>query len=180
MNTLVARVRGERKRADRGQTRTRPTPVPRPAATRVPAKAPAASNAHVRKSMQGNKRANTKPELIVRKMLRELGYPGYRLQWGKLPGRPDIVFPGRKLALFVNGCFWHRCVVCNPPSIKTHSEYWEAKFRRNVERDAENQAALKALGWHVEVIWEHELKKSNQEATRERLRRIMESTDAAE
>lgn len=135
--------------------------------------APAATNAHVRKSMQGNKRANTKPELIVRKMLRELGYPGYRLQWNKVPGHPDIVFPGRKLAILVNGCFWHRCPVCNPPDIKTHSAYWEAKFRRNVERDAQNQAALEQLGWTVVVIWEHELKKKNLEATRERLRTLM-------
>ena len=149
---------------------------PLPQKTHVPRNAPAASNAHVRKSMQGNKRANTKPELIVRKMLRELGYPGYRLQWKKLPGHPDIVYPGRKLALFVNGCFWHRCAVCNPPTIKTHSEYWEAKFRRNVERDAQNYAAIKELGWRVEVIWEHELKKQNLDATRKRLARILEET----
>ena len=140
-------------------------------------KAPAASNENVRKSMQGNKRANTKPELLVRRMLRDLGYPGYRLQWNKVPGRPDIVFPGRKLAIFVNGCFWHRCPVCNPPGVKTHTEYWEAKFRRNVERDARNQEALKHMGWTVEVIWEHELKKKALPEAKDRLRQIMRATE---
>lgn len=164
--------------AGRRGRRLRPRAAGRRTARKAAAvKAPAATNAHVRKSMQGNKRANTKPELIVRKMLRELGYPGYRLDWGKLPGHPDIVYPARKLAILVNGCFWHRCPTCNPPDIKTHSEYWEAKFRRNVERDAENQEALERLGWTVVVIWEHELKKKNLEATRKRLQVIMETHD---
>lgn len=57
--------------------------------------------------MVANKRVNTKPELIVRKMLREMGWPGYRCDWKKCAGHPDIAYPGRKLALFINGCFWH-------------------------------------------------------------------------
>ncbi len=67
--------------------------------------------------MKGNKRANTKPELLVRQRLRAAGLTGYRLEW-KVPGKPDIAFPGRKIAIFVNGCFWHRCPKCNPSQPK--------------------------------------------------------------
>ena len=96
----MARVRGDARGTERGAgAHADPHPCRSRRRPASPAKAPAASNAHVRKSMQGNTRATPKPELIVRKLLRELGYPGYRLQWGKLPGRPDIVFPGRKLGL---------------------------------------------------------------------------------
>ncbi|NLG11059.1 MAG: very short patch repair endonuclease [Coriobacteriaceae bacterium] len=109
------------------------------------------------KSMQGNKRRDTKPELILRKMLRDAGYPGYRLQW-KVPGRPDIAYPGRKIAVFINGCFWHRCPKCNLPIPKSNQEFWKAKFRRNVERDRKNTNELEALGWKVFVIWECELR----------------------
>jgi len=110
------------------------------------------------KSMQGNKRRDTKPELKLRKMLREAGFPGYRLQWKKVPGRPDIAYPGRKIAIFVNGCFWHRCPKCNLSTPKSNQEFWEAKFRRNVERDHRKIDELEALGWKVFVIWECELK----------------------
>ena len=94
--------------------------------------------AAIKKSMKGNKRANTKPELLVRQRLRAAGLTGYRLEW-KVPGKPDIAFPGRKIAIFVNGCFWHRCPKCNPSQPKRNVEFWEAKFRRNIERD---QAAI--------------------------------------
>lgn len=118
----------------------------------------------VTKSMKANKRANTKPELLVRKKLREAGLVGYRLQW-KVPGRPDIAWPGKKVALFVNGCFWHRCPKCQLPLPKENRDYWVVKFERNQERDAENLAKLQEMGWKVHVIWECELKKKVIEAT---------------
>ena len=65
-------------------------------------------SAATHKSMQGNKRRDTKPEVLVRRMLREMGFPGYRCDWGKAPGRPDVAFVGRKLAIEIRGCFWHR------------------------------------------------------------------------
>ena len=68
--------------------------------------------------MQANKSKNTKPELLVRARLREAGYTGYRLHWKKAPGKPDICFPGRRVAIFVNGCFWHRCPHCALPLLK--------------------------------------------------------------
>ena len=132
-----------------------------------------------RKSMQGNKRANTKPELLVRQRLREAGLTGYRLQWKKAPGRPDIAFPGRKIAIFVNGCFWHRCPHCNPSMPKRNTDFWIAKFKRNVERDQAAIAELENLGWTAITIWECELKKKNIDQTMERvITQIREATKA--
>ncbi len=131
-------------------------------------RAPAASSEAVRKSMQGNKRSNTKPELLMRARLREAGLSGYRLQW-KVPGHPDIAWPKKKVALFVHGCFWHRCPHCQPSSPKSHVEYWAVKFERNVARDERDRAALEAAGWRVHVVWECQLKKKQIDATMERL-----------
>ena len=63
------------------------------------------------KVMKANKSKDTKPEMILRKALREAGFPGYRLHWKKAPGHPDIAYPGRKVAIFVNGCFWHSVLI---------------------------------------------------------------------
>ena len=121
---------------------------------------PAAKTPAVRKSMQGNKGKDTRPELVVRKLLREAGYPGYRLQWKKAPGRPDIAYPGRKIAIFVNGCFWHRCPKCKLPVPKTNPEYWVEKFKRNVERDQRKVEELEKAGWKVIIVWECEIKEA--------------------
>ena len=121
-------------------------------------RSPVPLNEHTVKSMRGNVRKDTKPEMELRRLLREAGYTGYRLQW-KVPGRPDICYPGRKVAIFVNGCFWHRCPICNLPMPKNNREFWEAKFSGNVERDRRNIGLLEADGWHVIVVWECEIKK---------------------
>ena len=94
--------------------------------------APPATNENVAKSMRSNKGKGTKPELIVRKMLRNLGYPGYRLNWKKAPGHPDVAYPRRKIAIFVNGCFWHHCPRCDLPMPKSHQDYWIPKIEKNV------------------------------------------------
>lgn len=125
--------------------------------------------AAVRKSMQGNKRRDTKPELLVRQRLRAAGLTGYRLDWAKAPGRPDIAFPGRKIAIFVNGCYWHRCPHCNPSMPSKNVEFWEAKFRRNAERDKRALAELEELGWCAITIWECELKRDRIDETMERV-----------
>ena len=109
------------------------------------------------KSMRSNKRKDTSPELSVRKALRDAGYPGYRLQW-KVPGRPDICYPGRKVAVFVNGCFWHRCPFCNLPIPKHNSDFWRDKFEKNVARDKKNIGILEDQGWTVVVLWECQIK----------------------
>lgn len=131
------------------------------------------------KVMKANKRRDTKPELLVRRMLRELGHPGYRLDWKKAPGHPDIAYPGRKIAIFINGCFWHHCPTCNFALPKKNRAFWEAKFARNIERDKRVQAELEDLGWKVIVIWEHDLTKQNLDATRQRLAHELEGSECA-
>lgn len=134
---------------------------------------PAASSPAVRKSMQGNKCKDTKPELLVRQHLRKAGLTGYRLQW-KAPGRPDIAWPGKKVCIQVMGCFWHRHEGCKyATSPKSHTEYWVVKFDRNVERDKENEEALKEAGWKVHLIWECQLKKNAIEQTMSKLLPIL-------
>lgn len=99
---------------------------------------------------------NTKPELIIRKALWSAGLR-YRLR-SKLPGRPDLVFPGKKVAVFVDGCFWHQC----PEHFqwpKTRPDFWKQKISGTVMRDIEINGQLKKMGWTVIRIWEHELSK---------------------
>lgn len=119
---------------------------------------PPPTSAAVSKSMKGNKAKNTAPEVELRRLLRAAGYPGYRLHWNKVPGRPDIAFPGQKLAIFVNGCYWHRCPHCQPAVPKSNAEFWARKFELNVERDARKKRELEAAGWTVVMVWECRLK----------------------
>ncbi|QLQ20182.1 MAG: DNA mismatch endonuclease Vsr [Exiguobacterium profundum] len=102
----------------------------------------------------------TGPELLVRKLCHALGYR-FRLHRKDLPGKPDLVFPGRKAVIFVHGCFWHQhpsetCPKKNSP--KSNLAYWEPKLTRNVQRDGVNQAALVENGWSVLIIWECQTK----------------------
>lgn len=115
---------------------------------------PEPSSPAVSRSMKGNRGKDTQPELKLRRLLREAGYPGYRLHWKGAPGRPDIAYPGRKVAIFVNGCFWHRCPHCNPSTPKSHTDYWDKKFELNRERDRRKTAELERAGWRVVVVWE--------------------------
>ncbi|MCR5582365.1 MAG: very short patch repair endonuclease [Eggerthellaceae bacterium] len=120
--------------------------------------------------MVANKRVNTKPELLVRRMLREMGWSGYRCDWKKCVGHPDIAYPGRKIAIFVHGCFWHHHEGCKHATTpKSNLDYWNAKFTRNRERDERVRAQLEEEGWHVVVIWECELKKDKLEETKQAL-----------
>lgn len=116
---------------------------------------------------------NTKPEITVRRMVHAAGYR-FRLHRKDLPGKPDLVFPGRRAVIFVHGCFWHghpdpTCREAVPP--KSRLEYWGPKLTRNKERDAANVAALKATGWRVLTLWECEIK--NREAVALRLREFL-------
>ena len=99
---------------------------------------------------------NTAPEIAVRRVLHAFG-ARFRLHRRDLPGTPDIVLPGRRLALLVHGCFWHRHKGCRFAYMpKTRIEFWRAKFARNVSRDREVERALGSLGWRVAIIWECE------------------------
>ena len=119
--------------------------------------------------MRRVKGRGTGPELAVRKLIWSLG-GRYRLNRADLPGKPDIVLPGRRLAVFVHGCFWHGHDCARGARVpKTNREYWTAKVSRNRERDTAARAALEAAGWRVEVVWECALK------DRETLARRVES-----
>lgn len=101
---------------------------------------------------------NTTPELIIRRLVRALGLR-YRLHAKDLAGRPDLVFPRLKKAIFVNGCFWHghNCSAAHLP--KTNVEYWIQKQSRNARRDKRNVRSLRAAGWSVLVVWECTVKR---------------------
>ena len=122
-------------------------------------KPPRAKNNNVSKVMRSNKAENTRPELTVRKALRANGLRGYRLHPKKVPGRPDICFIGKKVAIFVNGCFWHRCPHCRLPLPKTNREFWRNKFLRNIERDRLKEKRLTDDGWTVLTFWECQIKR---------------------
>jgi DNA mismatch endonuclease (patch repair protein) len=100
---------------------------------------------------------DTKPELLVRRLVYGMGYR-YRLHAEALPGKPDLVFRQRKCAIFVHGCFWHRhrgCALCRLP--KSRLNFWKPKLEGNRKRDLRNQRKLRRDGWRILVIWECEL-----------------------
>lgn len=115
-----------------------------------------ASSAAVRKTMQGNRRRDTVPEIQIRRLLHASGLR-YRVDW-PLPfdrrRRADIVFIRRKVVVFIDGCFWHRCPLHYVPP-KTNSEFWERKTAGNAARDLETTGLLAAAGWTVLRFWEH-------------------------
>lgn len=109
-----------------------------------------------RRIMSAVRGRDTKPEMIVRRLLHSMNYR-YRLQRKDLPGSPDIVFGKKRKAIFVHGCFWHRHPGCSKAtSPKTRSEFWTEKFDRNVERDRQAERRLAEMGWQSLVVWECE------------------------
>lgn len=101
---------------------------------------------------------DTQPELAVRRICRNLGFTGYRVHRKDIIGKPDLAWFGKKLAVFVHGCFWHGhdCAEgLRKP--KTNRNYWLPKLKRNHQRDIEHVAALRATGWRVLTIWECEM-----------------------
>lgn len=119
---------------------------------------PHPSNAAVSAVMQGNRKRDTRPELALRRTLYARGLR-YRVHSvvsiGALRVRPDVIFPGAKVAVFVDGCFWHGCRL-HGTRPRTNTDYWHAKIARNQARDARTTAALEASGWTVIRAWEHE------------------------
>ena len=102
---------------------------------------------------------DTGPELVVRTLLRQMGFLGYRLHRKELPGKPDIAFISKRKAILIHGCFWHRHD-CKEGQRKPKSnlDYWLPKIERNCQRDSVHLEALLSLGWTVMVIWECELR----------------------
>jgi DNA mismatch endonuclease (patch repair protein) len=122
--------------------------------------------------MRAIRSKNTVPEVTVRSLLHRLGYR-FRLHRKDLPGKPDIVFPSRRKAILVHGCFWHshNCKTAHIP--KQNQRYWVPKLQRNRDRDIENLEALAACGWNVQVIWECEL--AEVKALKAKVQRFLES-----
>ncbi|MCH7904900.1 MAG: very short patch repair endonuclease [Armatimonadetes bacterium] len=130
----------------------------------------------VRRSMQANRSTETEPERILRSALWDAGLRGYRKNVRRLPGSPDIVFGPLKLAVFVHGCYWHRCAKCTRNiHPKTNSKYWKAKFDGNVARDKRNRATLKKMGYTVIVAWECEVRKNVDRVVRKVEKALRES-----
>jgi DNA mismatch endonuclease, patch repair protein len=101
---------------------------------------------------------DTGPEIALRKLIYGLGYR-FRLHCKDLPGKPDLVFRSRRKIIFLHGCFWHQHKECPEGRIPgSNRDYWEYKLRRNLERDAENEAALEIAGWKVLTVWECNLR----------------------
>lgn len=120
---------------------------------------------------------DTAPEMALRRILTGLG-ARYRLHRKDLPGSPDIVMPGRKLALFVHGCFWHGHDCPRGARVpKTNRDYWLAKVARNVARDDRSKQALEAAGWRVAVVWECDFK--DEAALAARLRSVLDQATAS-
>ena len=122
--------------------------------------------------MRAVKGKNTKPEMIVRRLAHAMGYR-FRLHRKDLPGKPDLVFPGRKAVIFVHGCFWHgHDCARGSRQPKQNADYWRTKIGRNVERDADTLEALAAQGWRTLVLWECEMK--DRDALAERIRAFLD------
>lgn len=119
--------------------------------------APSETPAELRsRTMRAVKAKDTGPELIVRRLLHAAGLR-YRLHDARLPGKPDLVFSSRRIALFIHGCFWHQHAHCPAAARpKSNPEYWNRKLDGNAARDVRHRTALEADGWTVVVIWECE------------------------
>lgn len=104
------------------------------------------------------RRRDTRPELLLRRALWAAGLRGYRTDDRRLPGRPDLAWTGRRVAVFVDGAFWHG----HPSQYKPgrHGAYWDDKIRRNVERDRAADAALAELGWTVVRLWDFDVRRN--------------------
>ena len=108
--------------------------------------------------MRAVRRENTGPELAVRRLLYAEGFR-YRLHRHDLPGTPDIVLPGRRKVIFVNGCFWHGHGCKRIRAVQENADYWTTKIERNKRRDARNARNLRLAGWSVATVWECQLRR---------------------
>lgn len=129
-------------------------------------KRPKASSADAEARMKRQRRADTKPELVVRTIVHQLGRR-FSLRTADLPGSPDLANRRRRWAIFVHGCFWHQHPGCRHATMpKANREFWTSKFAANQERDARVEAELRALGYNVIVVWECETRQRDALAQR--------------
>jgi DNA mismatch endonuclease (patch repair protein) len=128
--------------------------------------------------MRAVRSKHTSPERVVRKIVSALGVR-YRLHGRKVPGNPDLVFPGLKKVVFVHGCFWHRHACRKGQSMPaTRVKFWQTKFDRNTARDAEVKRLLRRAGWRALVVWECQLRPERIDRTTARLRKFLTPSPA--
>lgn len=114
--------------------------------------------------MQAN-RSVSAPEIIFRRALWADGSCGFR-RGVRLPGKPDVIFSAARVAIFVNGCYWHRCPICRLPEPQSNADFWRSKFKANLRRDEIAVSTLAAAGWTVMTVWEHEIRNDVARAAR--------------
>lgn len=129
-------------------------------------------------TMRAVKSKDTGPEMVVRRLVHQLGFR-FRLHRKDLPGKPDLVFPGRRKIVLVHGCFWHGHD-CNRGARqpKANADYWKEKITRNVDRDHRNIAALCAGGWEPLIVWECQTPKALQDSLRDKLKNFLDTLTA--
>jgi len=128
-------------------------------------RAPIPRSEAISRVMSSNRAVNTAPERRLRETLRASGFAKFRLHLKTVPGRPDLAFPKERLAVFVHGCFWHRCPYCRPSLPRTHLDFWTAKFEANKSRDRRKVRALRNKGWSVLTVWECQLRRDARRVT---------------
>ncbi|MEO8590533.1 MAG: very short patch repair endonuclease [Flavobacteriales bacterium] len=133
-------------------------------------RAPVPKDERTSATMSRIRATNTGPELAMRSALCARGIRGYRLHYAKVAGRPDIAFVGKRVAVFVHGCFWHRCPYCKRQGPKSNSAWWRKKLDANQLRDRRKQRQLRTAGWSVITVWECRLR-SNPRAQADRVGR---------
>jgi DNA mismatch endonuclease (patch repair protein) len=138
--------------------------------------APSAERSRIMRSVKGK---DTTPELVVRRWLHAHGYR-FRLHRKDLPGRPDIVLPGRRALIFVHGCFWHgHDCPRGDRQPKANADYWRKKIDGNIARDRRHLDALAEMGWRTLIVWECETRLKAREAMAAKLDRFLEAKDGA-
>ena len=142
---------------------------------KLPKTSPPSSSA-IQASMKANRSMGSAAEATLAAALATKGFVDYIANDRGLPGSPDFSFRNQKVAVFVNGCFWHRCPYCKPNFPKSNCEYWSAKFQRNRLRDRKNRSDLRSMGWQPIVVWECKLMKNISRAVL-RIRRALESSN---
>jgi len=123
-------------------------------------RSPVPKNENVSRVMSANKAKHTAPEMTLRKALWKNGIKRFRLHSKNIIGKPDISFKQKKVAVFIHGCFWHRCPYCRLSDPKNNSRFWKAKFEANKGRDKKKVRQLRKQDWKVVTIWECQIKKN--------------------
>lgn len=127
-----------------------------------------------RKTMRAVKAKGTKPERRLCSMLAGMGLKGWQKHAADIPGKPDVVFIAAKVAIFVDGCFWHGCPVCQRKLPETNRAYWKRKITRNRQLAKQHQRKLRSEGWIILRIWEHEINDSRlRDSLRRKIRRAI-------